>query len=83
MSMEVSSIHFEGDEYFGPQALRFLVPLKVFPENQDFAWRIQRLTYLTAERIGPREVYSLEDPSSTQVVRGAGRTRSKRAALGT
>lgn len=72
MSMQVSLIQFERDEHFDPAGLKFLLPLKVFPEYQDFAWQILRLSYLTAERIGPRDVYPLEDPSSTQVVGARG-----------
>ena len=72
MSLQAKTIQFARDEYFDPPALRFLIPLKVFEEWQDFAWRIRRLSYLTAERIGPRDVYPLQDPSSTQVVGAQG-----------
>ena len=44
------------------------------PEHGDtmtvgpFTERLHRLTYLTAERLGPREHYALEDPQLTPVV---------------
>ncbi len=74
MSLQVSLIQFEGgkDQYFDQTALKFLLPLKLFSEYQDLARRILRLSYLTAERVGPRDVYPLEDPSSTQVVGARG-----------
>jgi len=72
MSLQVSSIRFDRDEYFDQGALRHLLPLKVYQEWQGLAHRILRLSYLTAERIGPRDVYPLDDPISTQIVGARG-----------
>lgn len=68
MSAVVSSIRIGDKEHFAPKSLRFLLPFEIGPDDQDLARRLRRLSYLTAERVGPREVYPLEDPSSTQVV---------------
>ena len=42
------------------------------PTSSALAARLRRLTYLTAERLGPREVYALEDPQVATVVGPAG-----------
>ena len=53
-----------------PKVLRHLLP---WPHGED-VWagslqaRLRGLTYLTAERVGPRETYPLEDPRHAPVV---------------
>ena len=62
-----------GDEAFEkPEMLRFLLPTALPSGDIDFARRLVNLTYLTAERIGPREIYTFEDRQSATVVGPAG-----------
>jgi len=68
MSAPVSLVRAGEHEQGSPAALHFLLPACAAPDDSDLAGRLQRLSFLTAERIGPREVYALEDPSSTLVV---------------
>lgn len=66
MSMAVSAVQIDGERFDSPESLRHLMPVGV--ANQRVAERIEGLTYLTAERTGPREVYPLEDPRVAPVV---------------
>jgi len=68
MSAVVANVRTGSVEHPSPAALQFLLPADADPQDQDLAKRLRRLTYLTAERVGPREVYPLADPKSTQVV---------------
>jgi predicted ATPase len=68
MSAIVSLVVTDGSEHRNPGLLRFLFPGESRPDENHLANRLLRLSYLTAERVGPREVYPLEDPRSTQVV---------------
>ena len=56
----------EGWDANAPQALRHLLPGHVSEES--LARRLCALTYLTAERLGPREQYRYDDPQLTPVV---------------
>ena len=70
MSMAVERVRVRGSGEEHPQFLRNLLPVD-FEEPQwadPLASRLYRLTYLTAERLGPREHYALEDPQLTPVV---------------
>lgn len=61
MSMEVTRFR----NLSNPFPLQHLLP----PSHGDeLTGRLRRLTYLTAERMGPRDTYSLEDPQLTPVV---------------
>ncbi len=71
MSAVVDSITVNGTVHSQPNRLRFLFP-EPHETTQDLAERLLSLTYLTAERVGPRDVYDLQDPSSTQVVGARG-----------
>ena len=53
-----------------PQNLHKLLPTEYGDTmtTGPFSERLHRLTYLTAERLGPREHYALEDPQLTPVV---------------
>ena len=66
MSMSVTRVLAADDEQDAPDVLRHLLP----PSRADdsLAERLRGLTYLTAERLGPREFYTLEDPQLTPVV---------------
>lgn len=67
MSMAVDSITVDNILYKEQKLLRFLLPPNV-SERTSLAYRIRNLTYITAERIGPREVYPLEDSQIASVV---------------
>ena len=66
MSMEVTRFR----NVSNPFPLRHLLPP---PHGDDLTGRLRRLTYLTAERMGPRDTYSLEDPQLTPVVGPTGK----------
>lgn len=68
MSVVVKSLRIATENYDSPAALHFLLPLEVAHEGGSLARRLSRLSFLTAERIGPQQVYSLEDPSSIPAI---------------
>ena len=70
MSMGVERVHINGSEHKSPEILRHLLPLS--REESPLATRLRNLTYLTAERLGPRESYMLEDPQLTPVIGSTG-----------
>ena len=78
MSLAVEKICIDGAVCYTTQqraALQFLLPVtNGTPEtpNDDFTLRMRRLSYLTAERIGPREVYPLEHFEFSPVVGAKG-----------
>lgn len=61
MSMKVSAVHVDGEKTDQPDHLRFLLPSRVAGPVRTLVDLIRNLTYITAEREGPREVYPLED----------------------
>ena len=74
MSMGVDRVRIDGRSEEHPDALRDLLPV-AFDGHRgtaSLASRLRRLTYLTAERLGPREHYALEDPQLTPVVGSTG-----------
>lgn len=72
MSMAVERVTADGKLNEFPESLRYLLP----PDNNaaaaSLANRLRRLTYITAERVGPREVYTYEDRQIATVVGPAG-----------
>lgn len=69
MSMAVERVAKGDDVLNDPKQLRYLLP----PDTPlPLAERVRDLTYLTAERIGPRESYDIEDPQIAPVVGPAG-----------
>lgn len=68
MSVQVMSVKCEGHREERPRKLRYLLPEDVGDDASNLAERLRRLTYVTAERVGPRETYQLRDPSAMQVV---------------
>lgn len=66
MSMAVSAVEVDGERFGRPVILHRLMPVKV--EAEPVAERLEGLTYLTAERVGPREIYPLDDPGVVPVV---------------
>jgi predicted ATPase len=67
MSAFVASVEVNGRVVKRPKKLRFLFP-EPLEEADNLALRLRTLSYLTAERVGPRDSYPLQDPSATQVV---------------
>ena len=75
MSMEVRRTCGETDAGDGWDAdgsgpLHYLLPTPV--TRQSLTRRLRGLTYLTAERLGPRELYTFDDPQLTPVVGARG-----------
>ena len=71
MSMAVRRAHGEtgagdGWDVDGSQPIHHLLPPPA--GEQSLTSRLRRLTYLTAERLGPRELYAFDDPQLTPVV---------------
>ena len=65
MSLRVESVSTEGRPHDPEDApLRYLLPVSPPPPAGSLALaeRLRRLTCLTAERLGPRETYPLDDP---------------------
>lgn len=65
MSMEVTRVRSGDIVKEQPVILNRLLPRL---KNEKLTDRLCRLAYLTAERLGPRETYPLEDPQRTSVV---------------
>lgn len=68
MSMAVERVVVGGAMDKKPDVLRYLVPPEMDGSVISLANRLRSLTYITAERVGPREVYSLEDRQVAPVV---------------
>ncbi len=68
MSMAVSRISIAGEIREAPDALRYLLPPTKQNNTASLTDRLRMLTYLTAERVGPREVYPLDDLQIAPVV---------------
>lgn len=68
MSMATERVRLGGVEVQDPPALRHLLPPDHYALASSFVTRLRDLTYITAERVGPREVYALEDRQAAQVV---------------
>lgn len=73
MSMAVKSVSGEMDdgtvwEVDGTGPLHYLLPAPFDGFGDRLAGRLRRLTYLTAERLGPREHYAFYDRQLTPVV---------------
>ena len=61
MSLRVGQVTVEGTRVCNPDTLRYLLPVDSDEHALSLARQIRDLTYITAEREGPREVYRLED----------------------
>ena len=72
MSMAVTRVRIGGFEEDEPKILHHLLPWshgeEVLVWASSLTGRLRGLAYLTAERLGPRETYPLEDPQLTPVV---------------
>lgn len=65
MSLQVMNISIDGDAYHELEKLHRLLPSGT---DNSLSARLRELTYLTAERLGPRETYPLEEPEAAPVV---------------
>lgn len=72
MSMAVTRIRVDDFHENSPEALYHLLPWafdkELLERDRDLTSRLWGLSYLTAERLGPRDTYSLEDPQRTSIV---------------
>ena len=68
MSMTVERVNIGKNAHEEPRALRYLLPPSVDGTVSSLAERLRGLTYITAERVGPREVYTVEDRQIAPVV---------------
>jgi len=68
MSMAIESVRSGGSICEDPNVLRYLLPLTADGSVPELADSLRSLTYITAERVGPREVYTLEDRQIAPVV---------------
>jgi predicted ATPase len=61
MSLQVNSVTIKDKVTDYPGTLHFLMPVDAGEPARSLACLVRDLTYITAEREGPREVYPLED----------------------
>ena len=61
MSLRVGQVTVEGTATCNPDTLHYLLPVNADESALSLARQVRDLTYITAEREGPREVYPLED----------------------
>ena len=72
MSMGIENIIVDGFGYPPPYVLKDLLPsLANHSMARELMSAVKRLTYITAEREGPRDVYPLEDKHSLMLERAA------------
>lgn len=72
MSLAIDNIKVNGSDSPELQQLQYLLPTNNCDVIASLTNRIRNLTYITAERIGPREFYPLEDIQNTSSVGSAG-----------
>lgn len=72
MSLAIDRVKIDGVVNNTSERLRHLLPHDQGFNHKKITRCLQTLTYITAERIGPREFYSLEDKQNTLVVGSAG-----------
>ncbi len=73
MSMGIDAIKIDDDLNENPVSLRHLLPEDLdFKDRLSIANFLVQLSYITAERVGPREVYTLEDRQAALVVGARG-----------
>lgn len=68
MSLAVDRVEIGGIVTESPSKLQYLLPHSKDEGSSNLAQRLRNLTYLTAERIGPREFYPLKDRQIATVV---------------
>ena len=68
MSLSVDIVTVNGKKMSQHEMLRFLLPYKPGADSPKLAYQLRDLTYITAERFGPREIYTLEDRQTASIV---------------
>lgn len=68
LSVAVAGVLVDGSSSQEPKELRYLLPREADEEAQSLAQRLRGLTYITAERTGPREIYPLRDRQNSTLV---------------
>lgn len=68
MSLVMQSVAIDENIDNQLDKVHYLFPHDKNEISQSLANRIRNLTYLTAERVGPREIYPLFDPNVTHIV---------------
>jgi len=68
MSLSIDSVNVDGMFTEVPAKLQYLLPYGPEVSVPNIARCLRKLTYITAERIGPREFYYLEDKQNNLVV---------------
>ena len=68
MSLKVQCVAIDGEAYWCPEELRYLLPPKEAAGSVSLSNSLRNLTYILADRIGPQESYVLEDPHLVRVV---------------
>lgn len=72
MSVTIDSVTVDGEAQNSPEKLHFLLPDDSSPITRDMAKRLYSMTYISAERIGPRDYYLLDDLQNLPVVGSTG-----------
>ena len=72
MSLAIDSVEIDDTATQSPRQLQYLLPYDQDQSENVFVQKLRTLTYITAERIGPREFYPLEDRQNASVVGPAG-----------
>lgn len=75
--MSMAILYFEYNKRLCelPKQLQYMVPSQLFSDpikEGSLPYRLRDLTYITAERVGPREFYPLQDQRIAKVVGPAG-----------
>ena len=68
MSMRVQQVRVDDQDFSRPDTLRHLIPPGAHDDVDGLITGLRDLTYITAERLGPREIYPLEDRHLAPVV---------------
>lgn len=72
MSLAIDSVNVNGSILANPEKLHFLLPDDNSEASKDMSERLYSMTYISAERIGPRDYYLLDDLQNVPVVGCAG-----------
>ncbi|EIL8370198.1 DUF3696 domain-containing protein [Vibrio alginolyticus] len=72
MSVTVDFVSVDGEVSNSPEKLHFLLPDDSSSVTKDMAKRLYSMTYISAERIGPRDYYLLDDLQNVPVVGSTG-----------
>jgi len=72
MSLAIDSVEIDDVVTQSPRQLQYLLPYDQDQTENVLVQKLRTLTYITAERIGPREFYLLEDRQNASVVGPAG-----------